>query len=358
MQAPLELGAIVEYLAAILGTASLSWALTPAMRRLALRRAVLDSPDGARKVQKAPVPYLGGLAIAAATTLALLGASAIRGYPADDLPLLLGVLVPALMLALVGLLDDLRGLTPAPRFLAQTAAAIVTTGFLVSAGTGAQLSAFGVVNFALTLVWIVGVTNSLNLIDNMDGAASGTAAIAALAFFFMALLNGQYLVAGLAAVLAGTCLGFLWWNRHPASIYMGDSGSLFIGFLLAAIAIRIDLRDALPTVALLAPALVLALPVLDTSLVVVSRIRRGVSPFTGGLDHLSHRIRRTGRSVKQTVRLIWGGAAVAGLVALLISRAGFAVGVLLATTSAVAFTCALWCALRLPESDGHGVDKR
>ena len=338
------------YGVAFVSTFVASTSATPLMRGIALRRDVVDAPDGGRKVQAHAIPYLGGVAIAGSAAVTLLLGTALGGYPASDLPLLAGVLLPALALASVGLIDDMRGLPPLPRFLVQSLAGVVTAVLLTSTGTGTTISTFEPLNIALTVVWVVGVTNALNLLDNTDGAASGTAAIASLALFAIAALNGQFLVAGLAIALAGSCFGFLVWNHHPARIYMGDSGSLFIGFMLAALAIRLELRTVTQSNALAVPLLVLAVPILDTSLVVTSRLRRGVSPFTGGLDHLAHRLRRTGVGVRGAVRRIWAASVVSGAAALAISRLPDTVGALVALACAVAFVAAFVYAIRLPET--------
>ncbi len=339
-----------RYVAAFAVTFVVAAALTPLMRRLALRSAVVDAPDGERKLQTHAIPYLGGIAIAASATLTPVVAAWLRGYPASDLRLLAGVLLPAIVLSAVGLLDDMRGLPPLPRFLVQSLAGAVTAWLLSGAGTTVTLSVLGIFNVGLTVFWVVGVTNALNLLDNMDGAASGTAAIAALGFFAIAAANGQFLVAALAIALAGACAGFLVWNHHPARIYMGDSGSLFIGFMLAAIGMRLELVHLAQLNALAIPVLVLAVPILDTSLVVTSRIRRGISPFVGGLDHLSHRLRRTGLDTRGTVRRIWLAGAAASVAAFAVSRLDEQPGAMLIAAAAIAFVATFLYAFRLPET--------
>ena len=338
------------YAGAFVATFAASLAATPLMRRVALRRDVVDAPDGGRKVQTHAIPYLGGVAIAGSSAVALVLGTLVNGTTGASIGLLAGVLLPALVLSTVGLWDDIRGLSPLPRFLVQSLAGAVTAYILTSTGTGTTISSFAPLNVLLTMLWVVGVTNALNLLDNTDGAASGTAAIAALGLFAIAALNGQYLVGGLAIALAGSCLGFLVWNYHPARIYMGDSGSLFIGFMLAAIAIRLELRTVTQVNALAVPIILLAVPILDTTLVVTARLRRGVSPFTGGLDHLAHRLRRTGLGVRGAVRWIWAAGGVAGLAATAISRLSDTAGAVVAAAAAVAFVAAFVYAFRLPET--------
>lgn len=322
--------------------------LTPLMRKVALRRNVVDAPDGGRKVQSVAVPYLGGVAIAGAAASVLVAGSLLRGNPGSDARLLLGVLGPALILSLVGLVDDLRGLTPLPRFLVQGAAAALTAYLMAQAGTVGAVSGKMWIDAAVTMFWVVGVTNALNLLDNTDGAAAGVATVAGLGFAAVAGANGQYLIAAMSLVLAGATGGFLLWNRHPARIYMGDSGSLFIGFMLSAIAVRIDLAGQTQGIALAVPVLVLAVPILDTSLVVTSRLQRGLSPFTGGLDHLAHRLRRTGLGTWGAVLTMWAVAVGYSLLAFAVSRASAGVAAALISVGAVAFVAMFVFAYRLP----------
>lgn len=345
----MELG-VLQYLAAFGAAFIAAVVATPLMRGLALRRDVVDAPDGERKVQTHAIPYLGGVAIAGSASLVLIAASLLRGAGGSDTRLLVGVLGPAVVLSAVGLLDDMRGLTPLPRFLAQSAAAALTAYLMARAGTIGSITGLFWVDIIITMFWVIGVTNALNLLDNMDGAASGTAGIAGLGFAAIAAANGQFLIAALALALAGSCAGFLVWNHHPARIYMGDSGSLFIGFMLSAIGVRINLVHLPSLNAMAIPVLVLALPILDTSLVVTSRLSRGLSPFVGGLDHLAHRLRRTGLGARGTVRTIWAGGAVASTAAFGLSRLSAGAGAILVAVCAVAFVATFLYAYRLPET--------
>lgn len=340
-----------EYAATLLGTFVISAAVTPLLRRYALRTRIVDAPDGDRKLQATPIPYLGGLAIVFATSLVTVGAVLAGGAALTNLPKLLGIIAPGIALAVVGLIDDIKGLGPAPRFVAQSLAGGVTALLMARAGTVGQLTNIWWLDAGIAVFWVIGVTNALNLLDNMDGLASGVAAIAAAAYFAIALLNGQYLVAALTLALCGAALGFWVWNRHPASIYMGDSGALFVGFTLAAIGIRIDLDAAPRTVALLVPVLVLAVPVLDTTVVVVSRLARSLSPFQGGRDHLSHRLQRLGLSVPAAVGALWALAAATGAVAVMLPQVSAFTSSALLAVSGAAFVALLVFFLRIPATD-------
>jgi UDP-GlcNAc:undecaprenyl-phosphate GlcNAc-1-phosphate transferase len=235
-----------------------------------------------------------------------------------ELGIVLGL---ALLFSLMGLIDDVRGLNPWLRFV-------------VGSGISVSLVFFGVVlqsplpqwiNVVISVVWVLGVTNAFNLLDNIDGLAAGTAAVASGAFFFIAVINDQQYSALLAIGLAGAMLGFLRSNFAPATIYMGDAGSLFIGFMMAYLGLKMR-TSVIEIPQLFAPALVLGVALLDTTVVVVSRLRRGVSPFTGGQDHLSHRFLRLGLSVRRSVTVLLTASLALGVLAVGLSEAQAGVG--------------------------------
>jgi len=231
------------------------------------------------------------------------------------------VLFFAIAFAVMGLVDDLRGLSPWFRF----ATGLAISFGLVSFGVRVETPLFAEVDVVISVVWILGVTNAFNLLDNIDGLAAGTAALASGSFFVIALVNNQQYSALLAIGLAGAMLGFLRSNLHPASIYMGDAGSLFIGFLMAYLGLK--MRTSVTEIPqLFAPVVVLGVAILDTTIVVVSRVRRGVSPFTGGQDHLSHRFLRLGLSVRRSVSVLLVASIALGVLAIGLSEASANVG--------------------------------
>lgn len=313
----------LSYLAAFSAALAIAWTLTPLVLRFALRRQILDVPH-AHKSHVEPVPYLGGVAIVGAFSLAVMGAAFIR-RPPSGLDVLAAVLGLGILLALMGLIDDLRGLPLWPRLALEVAAGAAVWGL----GSGVTGFPYGWLNLLITIVWVVGIANAFNMLDNMDGLSGGIAAIAAGFFFLIAALNGQFLVAALSAAVAGCALGFLRHNFHPAKIYMGDAGSLFLGFLLAVLGMRLRLIDTNPVVALFVPVFVLGMAVLDTSLVVVNRLRHARSPLLGGRDHISHRLVFIGIPVPVAVGLIYAGAVGAGWLALLLSRLDLMSGLIL-----------------------------
>jgi UDP-GlcNAc:undecaprenyl-phosphate GlcNAc-1-phosphate transferase len=309
--------------AAILGAAAvLTTYLVPVALRIAVRHDILDRPAGYKQQQQA-VPYLGGTAIVLTFALCVLVAAAIRP-PTAGYTELAAIMGGAVLVALVGLWDDLRGLGPGVRI---AAVLLVATG-LWAAGVRVDLAPGNGIDFALTLLWVLGITNAFNLLDNMDGLSAGIAGIAALSFFLIAALNGQFLVAGLAVALAGCAIGFLRHNFHPATIYMGDSGSLFFGFVLAALGIKLRF-EAPREVTALVPILVLGVAIFDTTLVVITRLMHRRNPLLGHRDHVSHRFVFVGIPVPASVALIYGAGFSLGWLALITSRLDAATAYLL-----------------------------
>lgn len=302
-----------SYLGAFTTSSLLAVMLTPLALRLAVKRRWLDLPSPI-KLQRSPVPYLGGLAIVISfsATVVLAVAIALDGVKLPQVSSILGM---GVALSLIGLYDDVRRLSPVIRVLAELAASFA----LWSAGLRIEIFGNTVVDLLLTILWVVGITNAFNLLDNMDGLSAGIATIAATSFFVIAALNGQFLVAGLSAALAGCALGFLRHNFHPARIYMGDAGSLFVGFVLAAIGI--DLRFHAPTqVTFLVPILVLGIPIFDTAVVTTTRIAARMSPWTGARDHVSHRLVFVGIPVRAAVALIYLAGAALGWLGIVVAR--------------------------------------
>ena len=295
----------LQYISAFTTAAVVCGAVTPLMKRVAIKRGIVDSPNQSHKTHLNSVPYLGGIAIIIAVfTTALLGVLTNRNAE-SYLALALSIFVPSLFLGLIGLIDDIRQLSPASRFFAQTISGLFTASLLVFTSTVGSPTGISSLDFAITILWIVGITNSINFFDNHDGGASGAVAIASLGLFVLAASSGQYLIAGLAVVLSGSCFGFLFWNRNPARIYMGDAGALFLGTMIASLLVRLEPNPINRLASFSVPILVLALPILDTTVAVLSRLKRGVSPFQGGKDHLSHRLVRLGLSRKQTALALW-----------------------------------------------------
>jgi UDP-GlcNAc:undecaprenyl-phosphate/decaprenyl-phosphate GlcNAc-1-phosphate transferase len=285
------------------------WILTPVARRSAVRTGFYDHPVG-YKAHADPTPYLGGAAVLAGFLPAAI-------LFADGLGHFAPILGGAVALGVVGLLDDRSGIRPSLRILAE---AIAATG-LWAFDLGWSFSESSLVELVLTVIWIVGFTNAFNLMDNMDGAASTVACICAGGVAAQAIVGGDAELAALAFALSGACLGFLRYNlpaSGPARIFLGDGGSLPIGFIVAAAAMNIPVESGIGWPVVLVGALLLAIPVLDTLLVVVSRTRRRIALVTAGRDHLTHRLRtrlQTPRRVDAALAAAQAGASVAAILA-------------------------------------------
>jgi len=295
--------------------------LTPLMRKIALATNVVDNPNAAHKSHKKAVPYLGGVAITIGIISISYSTSLVSDFTSATFWLATSVLGPALVLGLIGLWDDIKNLSPLPRFIAQSIAGIFTAGVLIITNNVGNPTGSDIFDAVITIFWVVGICNSINFFDNLDGGAAGTVAISSATLAFLALTGDQYLIAALATVTTGATLGFLVWNKSPAKIYMGDAGALFLGVLLAILTIRLEPNTDTQIGSYLTPIFLLAVPILDTTVAVTSRLRRHVSPFQGGQDHLSHRLIRGGLSRKQAAISLWLLSGFYGALAILISKA-------------------------------------
>lgn len=286
---------------------------TPMMRQIALRAGLVDQP-GTRKIHHVPMPRLGGVAMYGAFMLALI-LFADRFYVSQ----IISIIVGATGVSFLGFWDDRVGLNAWVKLAGQIAAALL----LIVNGVAVDLLHQPIADGAITLLWLVGITNALNLLDNMDGLAGGIAAIAAGFFLVLALLNGQYLVSMLSVALLGVALGFLFYNFNPAQIFMGDAGSLFLGFMLAAVGLKLRFPTHPVVATWFIPIIVLGLPVFDTTLVFISRLRRGLNPLTTpGTDHISHRLVARGLTRREAVLMLYLVAIVLGVAAMLSAQVG------------------------------------
>jgi len=293
-----------EYLILFAASFVVVGSLTPFVRRLAIRLNVVDSPSESHKTHKQPVPYLGGVAIVIGVCVVTY-AALFQAKQYKAIGLVSTVLVPAVIMSIIGLIDDVKKLSPWPRFIAQNLVGTCISGFLIFTDSLGSPSGYRLFDVVISVLWIVGITNSINFFDNVDGGASGTVLISAVFLFILAYQGGQYLIGGLAIVLAGSTFGFLIWNKPPARIYMGDAGALFLGVLLASLTLRFNPNPIDRFSSFLIPVLLLAMPILDTSVAVLSRLRRRISPFQGGQDHLSHRLIRSSYSKRQSILILW-----------------------------------------------------
>jgi UDP-GlcNAc:undecaprenyl-phosphate GlcNAc-1-phosphate transferase len=289
------------------------------MRKVAISKQILDTPISVHKSHTQAVPYLGGIAILIGVVLVSYTALIFNGLTLNNFLLATSVLAPAVAMGLVGLWDDIKNLPPLPRLIGQSIAGLVVAAVLIISKNVANPTGSTYIDVLITAIWVVGICNSINFFDNLDGGAAGTVAISAIFLTYLSLSNGQSFIAALAVVVAGGTLGFLIWNRTPARIYMGDAGALFLGVLLATLTIRLNPDTQTLFASFAIPILLLAIPILDTCVAVFSRLRRGISPFQGGKDHLSHRLIRLGFSRKLAAISLWMLSVFFGLLAVIVS---------------------------------------
>jgi UDP-GlcNAc:undecaprenyl-phosphate GlcNAc-1-phosphate transferase len=342
---------IKQFLLLGVATFILVGVLTPMMRMIAVRIGAFDTPNMPRKTQKEPIPYLGGVAIAIGIVIASYAALMYADFSKTTFGLASSVLLPAVVISAVGLVDDLRGLRPWPRLVAQTLAAVVVAAILVSTKTIGTPLNNRLLDSAITVFWIVGVCNSINFFDNLDGGASGTVAIISISLFLIAYDRQQILVSALAIVTAGATAGFLIWNRSPAKIYMGDAGALFLGIIISVLTIRLNPNIQPRVKSLAIPLSLMAIPILDTTVAVFSRIFRGISPFQGGRDHLSHRLIRVGFQRRTAAYLLWALAGVYGALALAIYRWPDLLGYPLMVIGVLCWIVLLFLFFAIPSTD-------
>ena len=323
------------WLLILLGAMVIAMLATPVARAVAFRIGMVDHP-APRKLHTRPIPLLGGVALYLAVLIALLVLE-----DRYNLPQLAGILVGATAISFLGIWDDRWGLRP----LIKLAGQIAVAGAVMATGVMVSFFPWPILNVLITLLWLVGITNAFNLIDNMDGLSGGIGAVSAAFFLLLAALNGQYLVGALSAAVLGACIGFLRYNFNPASIFMGDAGSLFLGFLMAVLGIKLRFPNNVAFVTWMVPVLVLGIPIFDTALVVFSRLRRGLNPLTTpGKDHLSHRLVRAGMTHREAVLVLYLAQAALGALALFIAMAGMLESYLI---GALVGGLALWALWRL-----------
>jgi len=308
---------------------------TPFVRRLAIAIGFVDAP-ALRKLHSTPMPLMGGVAIFGGAGVALiLGALGVRPFYDQQVQ---GILLACFVVALTGLIDDRINLPPWAKFLGQVIGFVI----LVLSGVYVKLPVPQWINFLITFVWVTGISNAINFLDNMDGLSAGVSGVAAAFIMLLAALHGQILVSGLAAAVLGACLGFLRYNFKPAQIFMGDVGTLFLGFLLAILGIQLRFPENTNAVTWMVPVLILGLPIFDTTLVVISRLRRGISPLTGGKDHTSHRLVDRGMSQREAVLLLYLVAGTYGMTAIFVTQATVLEGYFVGGTVAAASLYVLW----------------
>ena len=302
MQQLLEIEISGECFFSFLLAIGLSLYVTPIVIEAALKYDIVDRPDGKLKTHKRPTAYLGGLAVYLAFLFTL-------ALTFDFSSEVLGILLAGSMVVMLGIIDDLRPLGPQLKLTGQAIAVLV----LMRSGLFIKIAVLPPpVCLVLTFFWLMTIINGFNIIDIMDGLATGIAGIASAVLFIVAVLNRQTMMAILTASLCGSLIGFLRYNTEPARMYLGDAGSMLLGITLGALAMMGNYSDYNP-VGYLAPLLILGVPLFDTAYVIVLRWRRGISVIQGSPDHFALRLRRAGFSVKKTVFSSYAAGCVLGL---------------------------------------------
>lgn len=295
----------------------ISYLITPFIRIVAVKLDYLDHPKD-NKVHAHPTPLLGGVAIFLAFFIAML-----TKEQALAAPQIRAILLGSFILLIIGLVDDKMGMMPNFKLFGQFLAAMV----VIKAGLRIEFIPNYYLSVIFTYIWIIGITNSFNLLDNMNGLSAGIAGIAALFFGVISFMDGQFLTSIVSFTLAGSAFGFLKHNFPKANLFMGDSGSLVLGYVLASIAILGKWKSYILTTSLMVPVLVLGYPIFDTALVSIIRIIESRSIFQGGKDHSSHRLALLGLKRYRAVLAIYGICICLGLSAFIVTRVHWTMGV-------------------------------
>lgn len=312
---------------------------TPLVRRFSIWIGFVDIP-ASRKLHTEPMPLMGGVAIFGGAIVALLALFSILPRSINiSAPQVVGMILASGIVALIGLVDDRRSLPATVKLAGQMIGFLI----LVFFGIQVRLQLPEVLNLFVTFLWLAGISNAINFLDNMDGLSAGVSGVVAAFILLLAIFNGQYLVAALAAAILGACLGFLRYNFHPAKIFMGDAGALFLGFLLAVLGLQLRFPNNVNAVTWMVPVFILGLPIFDTSLVVVSRLRRRVNPFTtAGKDHVSHRLVELGFSQREAVLILYLITGAFGMVGLFVANAAIVEAYFVGATVALLGLVSIW----------------
>lgn len=312
----------VFMLLAMAVAAVVSFASTPLVKTLAYKVGAIDVPKDNRRMHKVPIPRLGGLAIFLAFLLSVLVFAEIDRQ-------MQGILLGAVMIVILGVMDDIMALKALPKLLVQIAAAAVAVyhGCVIQFFSNPNVFSettyinLGWLSYPVTIIWIVAITNAVNFIDGLDGLAAGVSAISTAALTVIALMVAETNVAIILSALFGACLGFLPYNMNPAKIFMGDTGATFLGFMLATLSVT-GLFKMYAIISFAVPFLILGVPIFDICFAFLRRIAKGQSPMTADRGHFHHRLIDMGFSQKQSVAIAYMLTAILGLAAVLLTSSG------------------------------------
>ena len=318
MEISMNFTSVIIAVIAVVCAALVAYTTTPPVRLLAFRIGAIDIPTDARRMHKKPTPRIGGLAIFAGFLVATL----VFCEPSAQL---YAIWIGGGILAILGVLDDIFRLSAWIKLIVQLCVAgiAVSFGILIDHITfaGAVIE-FGYFSIPVTMLWIVGLSNAINLIDGLDGLSCGISAITSVSIFMVMLITGDFTSALITAILTGACLGFLPYNKNPAKIFMGDTGALFLGYTLSIISVQ-GLFKLHTMLSFLVPLSIFALPILDTFIAIFRRVLHGQSPFHPDRGHFHHKLVDMGFTHKEAVRLLYAISAIMGLVAVTYTDAIF-----------------------------------
>ena len=318
MEISMNFTSVIIAVIAVVCAALVAYTTTPPVRLLAFRIGAIDIPTDARRMHKKPTPRIGGLAIFAGFLVATL----VFCEPSAQL---YSIWIGGGILAILGVLDDIFRLSAWIKLIVQLCVAgiAVSFGILIDHITfaGAVIE-FGYFSIPVTMLWIVGLSNAINLIDGLDGLSCGISAITSVSIFMVMLITGDFTSALITAILTGACLGFLPYNKNPAKIFMGDTGALFLGYTLSIISVQ-GLFKLHTMLSFLVPLSIFALPILDTFIAIFRRVLHGQSPFHPDRGHFHHKLVDMGFTHKEAVRLLYAISAIMGLVAVTYTDAIF-----------------------------------
>ncbi|NDJ54066.1 MAG: undecaprenyl/decaprenyl-phosphate alpha-N-acetylglucosaminyl 1-phosphate transferase [Chloroflexi bacterium] len=321
-----------QFIPLILASGLISFIATPLVKRFAQSINFVDKPH-ARKLHITPTPLLGGVAIYVGLVTTVL-ISCVDNVFIE----MAAVIGGATIMTATGVIDDRFTLAPLPKLGGQ----LLATAILILAGIQVQIFASPILNIAITVLWVIGICNAINFQDNMDGLAAGLSMVAAGFFFIIASNEGLGLVATLAAATAGACVGFLYYNFNPAQLFMGDAGSLLLGFVLAILGIKLEFVGRPQDITWMIPIIILGVPIFDMALVIISRLRRGIAPYHGGKDHTSHRLANViGMPTSRAVMTLYLVAAALGLLAVMLPDANRPQALMILSGLALLFIAAL-----------------
>ena len=331
----------------------ISLGLTPVSMRIATKLGIIDIPQDKRRMHDVAKPCFGGMPIFVATSITII---VMYLFMDDFLPIsisnsqpiekLAGVLVGGTIIFAVGLIDDIIDMKPIVKLICQIIAATVAFAMGIRIPTIEALEIdfstsvpLFIIGYIVTIIWIVGITNTINLIDGLDGLAGGVSMISAIAIGYAAYIHGQYTVTFAMMALAGAALGLLPFNFYPAKTFMGDSGALFLGFMLASISLIGPAKGA-TVVTIIVPLFVLGVPIFDILFAIIRRTRKGMSIFKADRGHLHHQLAFIGMGQRRSVLMIYGISSVMGIAAVMLSR-GFLLEALFLFFTAVLFIVVL-----------------